>query len=183
VFAIFFILRLFVIWNSPIFEIHCTFNYSTFCLTELFVSMEPVDENRKIEIDHETLNHLNTARKWSMFIAVLGLIFLGLIIIIGAIAGTFFTAFSTDGTVRGLPESLLLALTLAMAVAYLLPVVLLFRFSKYTGIAVKSLKTEDLRKGIKSLKSFFLYIGILIILMLAFYAAALIITGTSLAFY
>jgi hypothetical protein len=144
--------------------------------------MDSSTENRKIEIDNETLNHLNTTRKWSMFIAVLGLIILGLVIIVGVIAGTFFTAFNTEGTVAGLPESILIATVLGMAVAYLFPVVFLFRFSKYTGYAVKTLNREDLRKGIKNLRSFFVYIGILVILFLLVYAAAIIITGTSLAF-
>jgi hypothetical protein len=44
--------------------------------------METPLENRKIEIGQETLNHLNTTRKWAMFHAIIGFIFLGLILII-----------------------------------------------------------------------------------------------------
>lgn len=61
--------------------------------------MENSQENRKIEIEQETLNDLNVTRKWSMFMAILGFIFLGLLLIIGLLAGTFFSALApgTEG--------------------------------------------------------------------------------------
>ena len=45
--------------------------------------METPLENKKIEIEQETIKHLNTTRKWAMFLAIIGFIILGLIIIIG----------------------------------------------------------------------------------------------------
>ena len=65
--------------------------------------MDPNPEIRKIEIDQETLKHLNTLRKWTMFLAVTGFIFLGLIIILGLITGTFLTAFNQSDKNSGDP--------------------------------------------------------------------------------
>ena len=56
--------------------------------------METSDGPGKMEIDQESLKHLNTTRKWTMFLTIIGFIFLGLVIVAGLIAGTFLSAFS-----------------------------------------------------------------------------------------
>ena len=61
--------------------------------------MEPDIEERKIELGKETIKHLNTARKWTMFLSIAGFIFLGLVILVGLIASTFLSTFSTGGTI------------------------------------------------------------------------------------
>ena len=72
--------------------------------------MEKSNEVKNIEIDQEDLKHLNKTRKWSMFIAIIGFIFLGLVIAIGGIAGTFLTVFNSGD--QGLSVPLLLTIVL-----------------------------------------------------------------------
>ena len=144
--------------------------------------MEAPLESRKIEIEQETLNHLNTTRKWAMFLAISGFIFLGLIIIIGLIAGTFLTAFSSGEKGLGIPESLMFVPVLFIAVVYFFPVLFLFRFSKHASHAVHKLDKLELHKAIKNLKFYFVYIGVLIILVFSLYVAILIVAGSSMAF-
>jgi hypothetical protein len=144
--------------------------------------METPLENKKIEIEQETIKHLNTTRKWAMFLAIIGFIILGLIIIIGLIAGTFLTAFNSGGKDLGIPESLMFVPILLLAVIYFFPVLFLFRFSKHTSHAVQTLDKLEFHKAIKNLKSFFVYIGVLIIIILSLYIVVLIVAGSSLAF-
>jgi hypothetical protein len=144
--------------------------------------METPLENRKIEIEHETLKHLNTTRKWAMFLAIIGFIILGLIVIIGLIAGTFLTAFNSGGKDLGIPESLMFIPILLLAVIYFFPVLFLFRFSKHTSHAVQTLDKMEFHKAIKNLKSCFVYIGVLTIIILSLYIVILIVAGSSLAF-
>jgi hypothetical protein len=144
--------------------------------------METPLENRKIEIEQETLNHLNTTRKWAMFLAIIGFIFLGLILIIGLLAGTFLTAFSSGGKGSGIPESLMFISVLLIAIVYFFPVLFLFRFSKHTSHAIHNLDKLELNKAIKNLKFYFAYLGVLIILIFSFYIVVLIIAGSSMAF-
>lgn len=144
--------------------------------------METPLENKKIEIEQETIKHLNTTRKWAMFLAIIGFIILGLIIIIGLIAGTFLTAFNSGGKDLGIPESLMFVPILLLAVIYFFPVLFLFRFSKHTSHAVQTLDKLEFHKAIKNLKSFFVYIGVLIIIFLSLYIVVLIVAGSSLAF-
>ena len=144
--------------------------------------METPLENRKIEIEQETLKHLNTTRKWAMFLAIIGFIILGLIVIIGLIAGTFLTAFNSGGKDLGIPESLMFVPILLLAVIYFFPVLFLFRFSKHTSHAIQTLDKLEFHKAIKNLKSCFVYIGVLIIIILSLYIVVLIVAGSSLAF-
>ena len=144
--------------------------------------METTLENRKIEIDQETLNNLNTTRKWAMFLAIIGFIILGLIIVFGLIAGTFLTIFNLGEKGLGVPESLLFLPILLLALIYFFPVLFLFRFSKHTAHAVQTFDKKELHKAFRNLKSYFVYIGVLIIIVLIFYIVGLIIAGTSMAF-
>jgi MFS family permease len=144
--------------------------------------METPLENKRIEIEQETLNLLNTARKWAMFLAIIGFIILGLIVIIGLIAGTFLTAFNSGEKGLGIPESLMFVFIFLLAVIYFIPVLFLFRFSKHTSHAVQTLDKLELHKAVKNLKSYFVYIGILIIIIMSIYLIVLIIAGSSMAF-
>jgi hypothetical protein len=144
--------------------------------------METPLENKKIEIEQETLKHLNTTRKWAMFLAIIGFIILGLIVIIGLIAGTFITAFNSGGKDLGITESLMFVPILLLAVIYFFPVLFLFRFSKHTSHAVQTLDKLEFHKAIKNLKSCFVYIGVLIIIILSLYIVVLIVAGSSMAF-
>ena len=144
--------------------------------------MDNIQNIRKIEIDQNTLKHLNTLRKWTMFHAILGFIFLGLFIVIGAIAGTFLSAFSTVKTGNEVTDLTILIIIFILAVAYFFPILFLFRFSKYSARAVHTLSKVDLHKAIKNLKAYFIYLGVIIILGLLLYVAVLIVSGTSLGF-
>jgi hypothetical protein len=144
--------------------------------------MEAPLETRKIEIEEKTLSHLNTASKWAMFLAIVAFIFLGLILIIGLLAGTFLSAFSTGEKGLGIPESLMFIPVLLIGVIYFFPVLFLFRFSKFAHRAIQTLDKLELNKAIKNLKACFAYIGILIIIILTLYILVLIVAGSSMAF-
>ncbi len=139
-------------------------------------------ENTKIEIEQETLKYLNTIRKWAMFLSIMGFIFLGLIIVLGLLAGTFLSAFNSGEKGLGIPESLTYVPVFLIAAIYFFPVYFLFRFSKHTAHAVQLLDKKELHKAFKYLKSYFVYLGVLLIIILSIYVVALIVTGTSMAF-
>ena len=144
--------------------------------------MENTNEPSKIEIGQETLKTLNTTRKWTMFLAVTGFIFLGLIIALGLITGTFLSTFNHSDKISGIPDAILLAGFFGVAVIYFFPVFFLFRFSKHTSIAVSNLDKQELNKAFKYLKRFYIYIGVLLIIAVSIYIAGLILAGTSVTF-
>ena len=139
-------------------------------------------EIRKIEIEKETLNNLNTTRKWTMFLAISGFIFIGLIITLGFITGTFLSAFNLSDTTPGIPDFLMPAIFFVLAVIYFFPVFFLFRFSKHTSNAIATLNSQEFNKAFKYLKRYFVYLGILLIIVITCYIAGLILAGTLMAF-
>ncbi len=64
----------------------------------------------------------------------------------------------------------------------LFPVLYLFRFSKNIRDAVQNNDQQKLDSGIKNLKKYFTFIGILVIIALAAYALGLIYAGASMSF-
>ncbi len=143
--------------------------------------MDNKKEIKDLEIDTGTLKYFDAIRKWTMFLSIAGFIFLGLIIVIGIIAGTFLSAFSSGKLNSVFPGPLLFIPLLIAAIVDFLPILFLFRFSKHTAIAVHTRNMKELHRALKSLRAFFVYLGILLIVVLSIYAVALIMTGSSIA--
>jgi hypothetical protein len=144
--------------------------------------MENNPEQPKIEVGKETLDNLNATRKWTMFLAIAGFIFLGLIIVLGLMTGAFLTAFNSTGKAQVLPDSVLLAGFIGLTIIYFFPVLFLFRFSKHASNAVTNLDSREFFKAVRYLKRYFAYIGILLILIIAAYIAGAVLAGTIIAF-
>jgi hypothetical protein len=144
--------------------------------------MENSPEPDRIEITPSVLNHLNSTRKWTMFLSVLGFIFLGLLIIFGLVTSTFLTAFKTSEANLGVPESMFIVFFLVAAAIYFFPVFFLFRFSRNMRDAIQTHDQAKLDKSFKNLKIYFTYIGVLVILVLSIYVLALIAAGASVSF-
>ncbi|HUV01105.1 MAG TPA: hypothetical protein VMW32_09100 [Bacteroidales bacterium] len=144
--------------------------------------MENNTEDKKIEIGPETIRNLNAARKWSMFLSVLGFIFLGLIIVAGLTTSLFLSAFKSEEVNLGIPESAMIILFIVIAAIYFFPVFFLFRFSRHTRNAVQTLDKQELLKASKNLRLYFSYIGVMIIIVISIYIVALIAAGASMSF-
>jgi uncharacterized membrane protein YjgN (DUF898 family) len=159
--------------------------------------MENSLENRKIEIDQESLGYLDTTRKWTMFFAILGFIGLGVMLILCLVAGSFMSLFSskmagmsgmegmegmeTAKAVGGFASIFVFIILLIFAVIYFFPLLYLLRFSKHTKNAVTNLDANEMRLGFKNLKAYWKYIGILIIVTLSFCLLGLVLSASSLA--
>jgi len=144
--------------------------------------METPSEEIKMEIGQEALKNLNSTRKWTMFLSVIGFIFLGLLIVVGVTTSTFLTAFKSKEVNLGVPESLMIISFIIVAAIYFFPVYFLFRFSRSARDAVQNHDKLKLEKAIRSLRSYFTYIGILAIIVISIYVIALIASGASMAF-
>lgn len=145
--------------------------------------MENTPEPRRIEIDQISLRHLNSIRKWTMFFAVLGFIFVGLLLIAGIVAGAFLSIFNSGMPETGVPQWLMSVIFLIIAAIYFFPVLFLLRFSSNMRDAVHTLNQEKIRKAFRNLKAYFTYLGVLVIIGLCLYVTALVIAGSSLAFF
>ena len=141
-----------------------------------------ITETGRLRSDKKHLKHLNTLRKWTMFLAVSGFIFLGLIITLGLITGTFLTAFSNSDKIPGYLMHWSVQPSLQLTLIIFFPIFFLFRFSKHTSKAVSTLDRKEMHIAIKYLKRYFIYIGVLLIVVISVYIVSLILAGTSAAF-
>jgi hypothetical protein len=163
--------------------------------------MDLTSENSKIEIGPEGLGYLNTTRKWTMFMAILGFIGIGLMIF-GGLALSFIMkgvssalpamegmeglegieGVDVAGAATGIASGMMMVMFLIIAVIYFFPVLYLFKFSKHTKKALETNDAAELTLGLKNLKSYWLYLGVLVIIALSVYLIIFLVAGASLAF-
>jgi len=129
-----------------------------------------------VTLSKSSVDYLYQIARWARFIALLGYIFIGLLLII-----SFFMGFILQILNRNIPaieeppiftNNVMAIIYLAIALLYFFPVYYLFRFSNEL---IKAFKAEDevgLNASLEFLKKHYKFIGILLIVMLAFYAFA-----------
>ncbi len=143
--------------------------------------MENNTIKENLEINPETLKYLNTTRKWTMFLSILGFIGLGTFIIGGLIAAVFLSVFNTART--GLAEWMVITIIFVVGVIAFIPVLYLFRFSKNMAQTVKTSDQQALIKSFRNLKSYYVFTGVIVIVTIAIYVAAFIIAGASVSLF
>jgi MFS family permease len=146
------------------------------------ILMETNPEDRKIEFGQGTLDDFNVMRRWALFIAIVGFIVLGLVILIGIITGVFLSFFNAREADQGIPAYAMVLIFIVLGVIYFLPALFLYKFSKHTNRAIHSPDKQEINRGIKYLKYYFVIIGLLIILGIVLYLVTFIITGASVSF-
>lgn len=155
---------------------------------EEFKNLTSTDTTVEIipQLTPESINYLLKAAKWAKFLAILGFIISGLIILAG-IAMSFVL-----NKVSGMDEmvpvnipfspAILSILYIAMAVVYLIPVIFLNTFSNNAIKAVKLSSTQKMTVSLRNLKNLLVFIGISTIVLLALYTLSLIVVGTAAVF-
>jgi hypothetical protein len=129
--------------------------------------MEQFDQDKPIEFTKVSLTHLRETRKWTMFLSVLGFILIGICILVIP-----FVIISLGIIGKSGMESLALLPLLLIVCIYFFPVYFLYRFSTNSMDAITDSDSQSLEEALKYLKFYYRFMGILVIVMLAFYAVA-----------
>ncbi len=129
-----------------------------------------------IQIDGQSLEYFRESAKWAKFIAIVGFIGCGLMVLVGLFAGTIIAASMSMamGAYSGLGGGTFTVIYLLFAAIWFFPCLYLYRFASQMQTALNSNEQEKLAGSLKNLKSYFRFIGILIIVMLGFYALAFV---------
>lgn len=138
-----------------------------------------------VNVDQSGKSHLAEAAKWAKFLSIMGFIVCSLIVIIGIFFGSFFSMFSSqyggDNAYNDLPVSstgfgaTMAVLYMVIALIYFFPCLFLFRFANKMKVALATNNQEVLNASFQNLKAAFRYVGIITIVMLAFWILALIV--------
>lgn len=127
--------------------------------------------DNNIILESNAIYQIAQTRKWTMFLSITGLIFIGLITAL--ILVVILSSFSAKSLLSVLP-------LIIIVLIYFFPIYYLFQFSKYSKLAIKSLEENAVFIALKYLKMHFRFMAILIMIALLIYVlvgASIIITG------
>lgn len=130
-------------------------------------------------LSEEALFYLQTGAKWAKFLAVIGFVGCVIMVLVGLFAGSMFA--SLRGTMPGYSTSITQSMGafmsifyVAFALLYFFPSLYLYQFAKLTQKAIMFSNSLEITSALGKLKSFFKFIGILIIVILSLYVLILI---------
>ncbi|HUS02152.1 MAG TPA: DUF5362 family protein [Chitinophagaceae bacterium] len=125
-------------------------------------------------------SNLNTAAKWGKFLAIVGFVFCGLMLLGGLWAQVFLSksrtyAYESEGL-----KYMWIGYAI-LAIICFFPCLYLFKFSNRTQAAIRTSSQENLDAAFMNLKSMFKFYGIFTIIILVIYALAFVfVMGTNL---
>lgn len=145
--------------------------------------MEQTNQNLfDLQIDHQSNSYLGEAAKWGKFLAIMGFILCGLLVVIALFAGTLMASMMSGfggneaaATGAAMGGGIITFVYIVFALVYFFPCLYLFNFSSKMQAALRSNQQETLNTSFRNLKSCFKFMGILMIIMLAFWALGIII--------
>lgn len=131
------------------------------------------------------IKYLKSGAGWAKFIAIVGFVFTGLIVLGGLISGVFF-AFMGDQMGMGgfpFPPFIFGFIYLIVAVIYFFPTYYLYKFATKAQDAIRMLDSRDIEASLLNLKSLFKFSGIMLIVVLAMYFVGIIVMIAGFSFF
>ncbi|WP_181163642.1 DUF5362 family protein [Pontibacter mangrovi] len=123
-------------------------------------------------------HYLREIAKWGKFLAIVGFVGVGIMVLVGLFAGATMGMFlpkesinSSAGMISG---GFFTVFYLLFALLYFFPVLYLYRFSGKMQEALRLQDEELLTTSFSNLKSLFKFMGILTIIILGFYVLSLV---------
>ncbi len=128
--------------------------------------------NNDLVLEIQAQVYLKETRKWAKFMAIVGFIFMGIMVL----ASLAMFAFSGSvGSLMPFPMGAIGFLYIALAGVYFFPIYYLLQFSNKAKQALLVQNTQSLTESMKYLKSHYKFIGIFTIVMLALYPIGIIV--------
>ena len=147
-----------------------TFNEET-----LPTENQPEVKPASLELTEEINHNLHSAGKWSQFLAILGFIGTGFMVL-GGISVSIMTAVipATKSDIFPFPMPLLGLIYIIFAGVYFLPVFYLYRFSSSIKQAVALKKQDQLSSAFNNLRAHYKTFGIIMIVFMCLYPIMII---------
>ena len=134
-----------------------------------------VENGENLVIDWRSKEFLKETAKWTKFLAILGLVGIGLMVL-GSLVMLFApSSLMSNGDFPFGGKIFMMLLYLAFAVLYYFPISYLYQFSENTKKAIENNDNNAIRDAFEFLKSHYKFMGILTIILLAFYAIIIFI--------
>lgn len=125
-----------------------------------------------LHVDHQSSAYLKETAKWGKFLAIVGFIGCALVVLFGILAGTMLASVSNSyggAYASGFGAGMAIVYIL-IAVLYFFPCLYLYRFSSRMQVALQNNDQQSMASAFMNLKSCYKFLGILTIIILAFWA-------------
>ncbi len=138
--------------------------------------MEQSSNLFELQLDQPSINYLSEAARWSRFLAIIGFIYCGFMVIFGLFFSTVMRMMPTvgDAGISTVGNAFLGVFIIVISLVMFFPALYLWNFSSKIRKAFNNNDQPLLTESLKNLKSFFKFYGIILIVVLSFYALALI---------
>lgn len=126
-----------------------------------------------LQVDAQSSGYLAEAAKWGKFLSIVGFILCGFMALAGLFAGSMMSTImsgATDGVGSAIGGGVFTVIYFLMALLWFMPCLYLYRFSTKAQSAIRANEQSELVDSMKNLKSCFRFMGIMMIILLAFYA-------------
>ena len=134
-----------------------------------------VENGENLVIDWRSKEFLKETAKWTKFLAILGFVGIGLMVL-GSLVMLFApSSLMSNGDFPFGGKIFMMLLYLAFAVLYYFPISYLYQFSEKTKKAIENNDNNAIRDAFEFLKSHYKFMGILTIILLSFYAIMIFI--------
>ena len=131
----------------------------------------------ELQLDPSSLNYLNESARWARFLAIIGFISCGLMIIVGVFFGSVMSGLMTNAgseSAAVMSGGFFSIIYILISLLLFFPSLYLFNFSSKMRKAFQQNDQLILTDSLKNLKSFFKFYGIFTVIILSIYALALI---------
>lgn len=138
---------------------------------------QQTDNLLDLQIDLESNSYLTEAAKWSKFLAIMGFIMCGILVLLGLFSATIYgsAASAIGGAFSAMGGIMIAGFYFVFAVVYFFPCLYLLRFSSNMQASLRSNDQQQLNSSFSNLKSCFRYMGILTIVVISLYIIAILL--------
>jgi hypothetical protein len=139
-----------------------------------------MEDQNKLTLNDLAIDALRESAKWCMFLAIVGFIFIGLMIIVGAFMSVAMSAMPDDPSIAGpmgafgAVKGFIGVFYIIIAALYFFPIYYLYKYAAGAKQAFVSGNSEVLSDALVNLKSHHKFIGIMTIVMISIYILSII---------
>lgn len=142
------------------------------------------EENNDIKIDDVAKAHMLEIGRWGKFLAIVGFIMMGLLILLGVVLAVAMPSLPVDqsmnngsAAIMGMMGGFMLFIYVILAAIYFYPTWALYKYAVVIKRAIANNDQQQFNDAFGYLKGCFKYMGILMIILLCFYAMFAIFGG------
>lgn len=130
--------------------------------------------SKELRIGSDAARYLMETAKWGRFLAIMGFVFCGLMVVAGIAMTLFLGAFSTEDEKMPFNMAWMGLIYVGFALIFLFPSLYLFRFGTHISRSLHAMEQSTFDSGLQNLKSTFKFMGLYTIIALGIYVLILV---------